>query len=128
MANKFNASDLQTHLIPALVFERKLDHTGTTVVTIAAGGTHPKLRLKHAHVIEVDAANGAGTSAITLKHGGSSAATITIGATDAIGTMTDMDITVGGEIVEAYEDIDVVSDGAGNGGDLLVHTEYEVVE
>lgn len=128
MANKFGAVDFEQHLIPAQVFERKLDHTGTTVVTLAAGGTHPKMRIKHGHVIEVDAANSSGTSAITLKHGGSSAATVTIGATDAIGVMTDMDITVGGEIVEAYEDIDVVSDGAGAAGDLLVHTEYEVVE
>lgn len=128
MANKFGAADLETHLIPALVFERKLAHSGTTVVTLAAGGTHPKMRLKHAHGLEVDAPPTSGTAAITLKHGGSSAATVTLGATDAIGVMTDMAITVGGEIVEAYEDVDVVSDGASDAGSLLVHTEYEVVE
>ena len=128
MGNEFGAADLQPHLVFGTILMGKLDQTGANTEELVGGGYHQKMRLRRAYWIQVDAANSSGASAITIKHGANSAATGSVGATDAIGTVIEM------TIVDQYKDaspedrIVVDSDGAGAAGDLLVYALYELVE
>lgn len=138
MGNEFGAVDFQPHLIPRMVFEKVIDlaATAATETVIIAGGYHPKMRLRYAHQIVVDAAiaSDATTGALNLVHGSEEViAAAAVTDLDAIGTLDEL------TIVDQYKDVGAAdqiamnvdveaTDGTGVFAKVLVHLEYELVE
>ena len=138
MGNEFNASDLTPHLISRMVFERKIDLTdaaGTKTVVIA-GGYHPKMRLRYAHQMVVDAPVDGDTTIgqFNVLHGSNEVvAAAAVTDNDAIGVLDAL------TVVDQYKDVaaadqialevDQANAGTGSGlATVLVHLEYELVE
>ena len=130
MANKFDASDMEAHLIFPLTLVDKVDVTATGANIVVLGGAHPKMRLRSGFIMVVDAALSVADYVIDIKHGASDAvAAVSSGSTtSAIGTCVEL------TIVETYKDcpagdaVIVQVDTAATTGDVLVFLTYEAVE
>ena len=128
MGNEYGAADLQPHLVYGVTVFEKIDDSGTTEATPVSGGHHQKMRLREAWVLRVDAAGGAGTSALTVKHAGDTAASVTEGGNSPIGALTALTIVDQYKDVAPGDSIIVGSDNAAASGDLLFILNYELVE
>ena len=132
MGNEFTAGDLTPHLIARMVFEKKIDVSATagTKTVVIAGGYHPKMRLRYAHQMVVDAAVSGADGAFNVLHGSNevvAAAPLTDG--DAIGVLDELSIVDQYKDVAASEQIALEVDHVpGVSGTVLVHLEYELVE
>ena len=124
MGNEFNGSDLAPHTVFIPVI-KKIPTTEALTQLVLGAGHHPKMRLRFAYVMTVDAANDA-TAVLTVLHGAQIAASVT-GAGDAIGVVNEL------AIAEAYKDCDVddglyvTTDGDATTGDSLFILIYELI-
>lgn len=139
MGNEFGAADFQPHLVPAIVFERKVDLSGTvadTSTVVVAGGYHPKMRLRYGYAMVVDGAVDDDTTEaqFNILHGSNEVvAAQALTDNDAIGVVDAMTIVDQYKDVAAADQIAIETHqaGAGTGTDVataLVHLEYELVE
>ena len=128
MGNEFTPKDLAPHLVTGLMLVKKLNNTTPTTLELVGGGYHQKMRLRSAFALQVDAAESSGTSVIAINHGANVAATVTLGATDAIGTATELVIADAYKDADADDRITLTSDGAGAAGYTMVFATYELVE
>ena len=130
MGNEYGAGDFQPHLIYGLTLHKKYDATSTTTVTVIAGGYHPKMRLRYATMMIVDAALSVADVDVDIYHGGSLVAeTVVSGAVDSpIGDVTELTIVDQYKDLGADEALTITNTAASTTGDLLFFFEYELVE
>lgn len=124
MGNEFNGSDMAPHTVFIPVI-KKIDTTTALEQVVLAAGHHPKMRLLHAYVMTVDAANDA-TAVLTIKHGANIAATVT-GGGDAIGIVNELTIAEAYKDCSADDGIYVTTDGDATTGDSLFIAIYELI-
>ena len=130
MGNEYGAADFQPHLIYGLTLHKKYDATSTATVTVIAGGYHPKMRLRYATVMVVDAALSVADVDVDVYHGGNLVAeTVVTGAVDSpIGDVTEITIVDQYKDLAADEALIILNTAASTTGDLLFFFEYELVE
>ena len=130
MGNEYGAADFQPHLIYGLTLHKKYDATSTTAVTVVSGGHHPKMRLRYATVMVVDAALSVADVDVDIYHGGNLVAeTVVTGATTSpIGDVTEVTIVDQYKDLGADEALIILNTAASTTGDLLFLFEYELVE
>ena len=136
MANKFGMADFEAHIGCGIHFQYYLVWGVATTYTIRQAGDHPKMRLKSAHVMNVNEALNATEPIINIQHGGNEVVTTidmasALGATAAIGVMSDLTILEAYRTLEAEEALKVQVETADAGSATtagLLDLEYELVE
>jgi len=124
MGNEFTGADLAPHTVFLPVI-KKIDTTVAAEHLVLGAGHHPKMRLRFAYVMTVDANNDA-TAVLTVKHGANVAATVTGGA-DAIGTVNELTIDEDYKDCSKDDGIYVTTDGDATTGDSLFLLVYELI-
>jgi hypothetical protein len=136
MANKFTIADMEAHFGIGIHFQYYLVWGVATTYTIRQAGDHPKMRLKSAHVINVNEALNATEPVINIQHGANEVVTTVdmataMGATAAIGVMSNLTVLEAYKVLEAEEPLKVQVETADAGSATtagLLDFEYELVE
>jgi len=125
MSNEFTGADMAPHQVYPLTMPLIMDPTTAATNVVMAAGHHAKLRLRYAMVQVVDA-NLDATVVLTVKHGGTAAAAITMGA-DVLGTAKKLTIDPAYQDADPEDEISFHTDGDCTTGDVLITAVYELI-
>ena len=125
MGNEFTGEDMAPHQVYPLTMPLVMDPTTAATFQVMEAGHHGKLRLRYAMVQVVDA-NLDATVVLSVKHGGNTAATITMGA-DVLGTAKALTIDPAYQDADEDDEISYHTDGDCTTGDVLITAVYELI-